>query len=1829
MTASVVIQGLAAPTATSSALLRGTQVPIDVESARTVRIEPGARGAAGAASNLGQWADDDLVELELDQGVRVWMSVADLRKSSRFNAAVQSGEILVSATARGIPGQRGFGDWVIKALTVCKLHKDAIGGTAHVALVEKIEDGLKTPPGLYVLGDDPSAPMTPFDKTGAATSADPYLLFLHGTASSTEGSFGGLWQANGGGAMAQLRQRYDSKRILALQHYTLSVDPIRNALVVADALPQGSTLHLVSHSRGGLVGELLARAGVTGGAPFSDAELELFDAAISGSPDEFPQWNDAPANLRKLRDLLAAKRFKVERFVRVACPALGTTLASGKLQEWCNIVMNVAGGIVSATGPAILGVVSDLLKGVIAKVIDFTDLPGLQAMDPRGPLVKLLNSGVVTTDADLAIIGGVTEGSGVWGRLKMLLVDAFFTGNNDLVVDTPSMSGGSARRGRALRFLLDSPDINHFEYFRNPTTAKHLLDGLGDGDRLGAGFSGIEVAHEMRRDGVRARGARAGLTNPPVVFVLPGIMGSDLDVKGQRVWVDRLQLILHGLGQLKVDNPDVQPIALDEDTYSDLVDFLANTHNVVTFPYDWRLPLEEAGRKLNDALRAELGRINPDLQPIRIVAHSMGGLVARAMMLREDSVWPELCKNPNARMLMLGTPNRGSHAITHLLLGEEQVLKMLALLNVSQSMSSLLDIIRRYRGALDMMPWPSDRDYFDPAVWKMLLGVVNAEHPTHPWPQADASDLQAAHDFSARLAQQQLDFSRIFYVAGQADETPIGIRVDGAPSDQRITFLGTAAGDGRVPWDTGILAGMSAWYVNAVHGDIPAHKPSYPGFLEILLTGKTDLLGRTRPSTRGVSDVFELRGAPVSYLPDGDSVRRAGIGGSASRKAAAPPARPKVPVRVTWGDLRYAAHVVMVGHYAGDTIVSAEATLDQRLGGELRRRQALGVYPGRIGTALVIGNPSPPLRGARDASAATATDSGAIVIGLGDVGELTSAMLSHAVAQGIAAWLAERTRNDRGTAGALEPAGLSLLLIGSGGAGLNVPAALSGSLRGIADALDLANDVVPNTAMLSEIEFIELFQDRAHSLWHELGTLTTSTDLKDAFVRKGVLRTTDGARRRVRIDEAPEWWQRLQILRQDDGALLFNDMVTRARSELRVLPTQRNLIDRLLDEATRATQRDQSLETTLFELLVPNELKDAAPRRDNLLLVLDADTARYPWELLTDPRDKNHLPQAVVAGALRQFTTKSFRENPTMVSDDSALVIGDPQGPFVELGGAQAEASAVATALAAGKYAVNSLIRPKTSAVIRALYAKPYRVVHFAGHGVADVAEVEKQRKDSEKKPDERPEKPEPCCKEKPKPVSGMVLEAGAYLTYAEVGQMRNVPELVFINCCHLGAIHGRPSEMAAQFGEKFIELGVRAVVAAGWAVDDAAASFFATEFYTQMLHGVAFGEAVKRARKACLDHDAYTNTWGAYQCYGDPDYRLVSHGESGGGDGSIDFASEDELMIDGIERAIAGYDPARNNAVAVAARLEQLGKAAPDLGFARSGRISQTLGRAYERLGDYAKAIECYDAALAADNGRPSEAMLGVAERRGNLITRQAIRSLGPAILGFSGAPISASARSGARRAIELAIKHLNILLQLGPTRERLVALGGAHKHLALVVAAAEQTAALKEMSVQYANAAKSIGNGSDPYPLLQSVIAEVLLEQRAGRRGKRKPGKGKAAAARGDGSGKIGALLAHADKLLAEHLASVPPDVWTDVAQTDLELAGRIRSGRLDDAATASIIGAYGEALTTARDSGAQNSIAENIGFIHALLKAGTGATANPLLERLERIYRAVTGQ
>ena len=77
---------------------------------------------------------------------------------------------------------------------------------------------------------------------------------IHGTGSYTLGSYADLREDDA--TWRALEQRFPGG-IFGYEHRTFSQSPIENALELIETLPQNAKVSLLTHSRGGLVGDLL------------------------------------------------------------------------------------------------------------------------------------------------------------------------------------------------------------------------------------------------------------------------------------------------------------------------------------------------------------------------------------------------------------------------------------------------------------------------------------------------------------------------------------------------------------------------------------------------------------------------------------------------------------------------------------------------------------------------------------------------------------------------------------------------------------------------------------------------------------------------------------------------------------------------------------------------------------------------------------------------------------------------------------------------------------------------------------------------------------------------------------------------------------------------------------------------------------------------------------------------------------------------------------------------------------------------------------------------------------------------------------------------------------------------------------------------------------------------------------------------------------------------------------------------------------------------------------------------------------------------------------
>ena len=523
---------------------------VDVEQA--FRIEA-TRAAAPVA--IPAVANDAVVEIELDGGAVFYSRADDLPERLRLppgRAASAEGAVIELPVMLPLgTRERGIGDWAIRALRVLGLKAgEAVGAEGSSRLGQNTarriaealerhqipEPGLKRWQGreLIGLGDR----LEPTDK--------PWLVFLHGTASSTQGSFGGL--AERGSEWRQLAAFYGD-RILALEHRTLTVSPAQNAIDALEALPAGAVLHLVSHSRGGLVGELLCRGGLVGREDlFLPEELAGFDEGGRAGLQRLGDLLREKAHRREVRTRrlpgtrddprLRAPRPLAQR--RAERARLGRRLGAGPGPER---------SVRFPQGPDDRGGQGESRPSNLARA---------GSDDPRqAGFVSLLNRVGVTTRSDLSVIEGDIEGAGILGRLKVFATDVFYREDHDLVVNTSAMSGGMARLSGMARVFFDKGSgVSHFAYFRNARTAELVVRGLLRGESDPAGFVPLEPSRDLPMPAVSAR--RDGVPRP-MVFVLPGMMGSHLSIHGQRIWLDVPQLALGGTGRLQVGTAGVAP----------------------------------------------------------------------------------------------------------------------------------------------------------------------------------------------------------------------------------------------------------------------------------------------------------------------------------------------------------------------------------------------------------------------------------------------------------------------------------------------------------------------------------------------------------------------------------------------------------------------------------------------------------------------------------------------------------------------------------------------------------------------------------------------------------------------------------------------------------------------------------------------------------------------------------------------------------------------------------------------------------------------------------------------------------------------------------------------------------------------------------------------------------------------------------------------------------------------------------------------------------------------------------------------------------------------
>ncbi len=342
--------------------------------------------------------------------------------------------------------------------------------------------------------------------------------------------------------------------------------------------------------------------------------------------------------------------------------------------------------------------------------------------------------------------------------------------------------------------------------------------------------------------------ARASLAAPGAggrrVYVLPGIMGSQLGYirAGKRpndiVWLDPVDINFGRLAELRFPGSErLVPLGAMNYTYLKLTLSLRRAgFDAVLVGYDWRQDVLTLGESLAARIEADAH------ENVGIVAHSMGGLVARAALTHAAG-------NRVSQIVTLGTPNSGSVGAVQALRGTYSVVRKLGMLDLKHDAEFLArEIFSSFPGIYALLP-SGDRaaklDLFDASAWPAQ------------GPGPDAALLRDSASLPQKLAPADDRFD-VIVGCNRITATRVARRGDDFEYEYSLR------GDGTVPMELARLDGARHRYVDCDHSDMPLSDRIIAGTLDLLKTGRTRRFAasaRIRSTTRTRGRDADLRRA--------------------------------------------------------------------------------------------------------------------------------------------------------------------------------------------------------------------------------------------------------------------------------------------------------------------------------------------------------------------------------------------------------------------------------------------------------------------------------------------------------------------------------------------------------------------------------------------------------------------------------------------------------------------------------------------------------------------------------------------------------------------------------------------------------------------------------------------------------------------------------------------------------------------------------------------------------------------------------------------------------
>jgi hypothetical protein len=982
-------------------------------------------------------------------------------------------------------------------------------------------------------------------------------------------------------------------------------------------------------------------------------------------------------------------------------------------------------------------------------------------------------------------------------------------------------------------------------------------------------YFGEEAYEDLQALATRAQSARA--RGGPRVLILPGIMGSKLGKPGvlfdDTLWIDPVDIIAGNLRQLSLvgGRKDIEPLGVILLAYLKLklrlkqAGFDAGFH-----AFDWRRNIRNLGQELAKRVRQETAQ-DAGREDLYLVAHSMGGLVARAAYKQLQDQGEE---TKVRRLVMLGTPNFGSFSPVQALSGTHGLIKRIAALDLPNSLEDLVNkVFNTFPGLYQMLPAPQKFAGVD--LYRLATWPPNGMGP-RPKLLAEApnvhQDLAPGND-------------RFTLIAGINQETVVNVRREG----DEFVYTTSLEGDGTVPLALAQLEGVETFFVEEAHGSLANNADVARAVIDLVATARTAVLPTTwSPGRRGA--LREVRAADLAPAPYGGR-RGAQISPREVREMlsdfAAPPVRtreeaPPAPAmgfaRLTEEpivvgrkrqrriDLRLAhgsvtqvdARAIVLGLFRGVAPSGAARAIDAQLDGVIADFTERRMIAANMGEIFIM--PANRYRMGADM---------VVFAGLGTYDDFNEEVL-RIVAENTARALA-RTKVDEFA---------TVLLSSSTGMPVGAVLAnlLQGFLRGLAEG--------DRDGRLRSITLCETDQERFAQMHAELLRLTATSLFDDLEVTVEMRELPP-----MPLPPLPTSGRAPQAA-EDPVYLIVREMAdAQAKATSQELDANFTLRASVLTAGSKATVITDAIdikgaelnahlgqiETEAFTLDALNKFGDklaqlVLPRlvrkvlagmKDRQLMVIhDARASRIPWETVCI----DQWYPAATLGLSRKYEAEDLSvagwlEERRLADKLKVLLIVNPTGDLL---GAESEGERIKQLLGqAPGVQIEELRREQAtwSAVRAGFRSGDYDVIHYAGHAFFDPYQRSR---------------------------SGILCHGRRVLSGMDLVHLEKLPALVFFNACEAGRIRGadgeermdpvtRRLERNVGLAEAFLRAGVGNYLGTYWPVGDAAAKEFAAVFYKTLVNGDSVGKALQEGRKRVLAIKSVD--WADYVHYGSPGF--------------------------------------------------------------------------------------------------------------------------------------------------------------------------------------------------------------------------------------------------------------------------------------------------------------------------------------------------------------------